>query len=190
MTTYIVSGYMRSGTSMMMHALEAGGLEAAFADREYLNRRHGDIHYKPNPDGFYELTRREYSQPGFPRMYDGKLVKVLMGGIPRIAAGDHKVVFMRRDYEEIRQSYEAFFDSKMQLSEDAYYQRVEDTLGILRVRGDVQLDVFNYRAVVEVPLLTFAQLNYNGWPIDGVKAACVIDEKQCRFRREELAIGA
>lgn len=190
MTTYVVTGYMRSGTSMMMHALEAGGLEAAFSNREHLNTKFGDEHYQPNPDGFYELKREEYQQPGFPRMYEGKLIKMLMGGVPRIVAGDYKIVFMRRDFEEIRQSYEAFFGIPPRINAEEYDQRVADTLGILRQRKDVYVQPMQYRDVVEEPELAFGVLRGQGWPIDEFAAAGVVDSAQCRFRIEELAIGA
>ena len=57
---YIVSGFMRTGTSMMMKALEAGGLEAAYQQsREAMRKRYADEHYDPNVGGRYELRRRD-----------------------------------------------------------------------------------------------------------------------------------
>lgn len=186
--TYIVSGYMRSGTSMMMQALQAGGLEAVYADRSFLNKRHGDEHYTPNEE-YYELKRENYLQPGFPRMYEGKLLKVLMGGLPKLVAGDYKIVFMLRDFEEIRQSYEAFFDAQPKLDEETYQQRVEDTLGIMRQRKDVYVQPMQYRDVLEEPELAFGVLRGNGWPIDEFAAAGIVDPNKQRFRSEELVHG-
>ena len=40
---YVVTGYMRTGTSMMMQCLQAGGLEAVYSPaREGMNERHGE----------------------------------------------------------------------------------------------------------------------------------------------------
>ena len=49
---FIVSGFMRTGTSMMMKCLEAGGLEAVFnPTRERMNKDFGDEHDQPNEGG-------------------------------------------------------------------------------------------------------------------------------------------
>ncbi len=51
---YLVSGDMRTGTSMMMQALEAGGLEAVYNEnRDRMNQQYGDKDYQPNGGGFY-----------------------------------------------------------------------------------------------------------------------------------------
>ena len=72
-TLYVVSGFMRTGTSMMMKALEAGGLEACYRQsREEMRLRFADEHYDPNVGGLYELEREDYREKGFPRKYEGK----------------------------------------------------------------------------------------------------------------------
>lgn len=191
MKTWITSGFMRSGTSMMCRALEAGGLQAAFAEdnRQYMNQRHGDKHYQPNPAGYYELDRKEYHEPGFPRKYQGKLIKILAPGLSKIVAGDYNIIMMRRDFEEIRQSYEAFFQGKMAMTEPRYEQLIEDTLGILRVRSDCKVSEVWYRDVIDNPFNAFEYLVDEGWKIDPLKAASIVDEKQLRFRKERLVIG-
>lgn len=190
MTIYFVSGFMRTGTSMMMKALEAGGLDVLYnPDRDKMNTRYGDEYYQPNEGGFYELNRRQYQQPGFPRMHEGKLIKALWGGITRVVAGDYKVVFMRRDYEEIRQSYQAFFGNPIHLNAEEYRARMDDTIGMLKVRRDVGLSIFQYRDVLDHPLEKFAELRDQGWPVDVHKAAAVVSPSTCRFRLEELQVG-
>ena len=106
---YIVAGSQRTGTSMMMQALMAGGLQADFdPSRDQMNAQYGDEDYKPNAGGFYELRKDQYHAVGFPRAHEGKLIKVLNEGVLKIAprsAGDpYRIVFMRRDAEEMRQS--------------------------------------------------------------------------------------
>ena len=58
MTTYFVSGFMRSGTSMMMACLEAGGMDVAHREqRNQMLEQYSDENYSPNEGGLYELSR-------------------------------------------------------------------------------------------------------------------------------------
>lgn len=187
---YVVSGFMRSGTSMMMRALEAGGLEAAFApERDEMNERFGDEDYQPNPGGFYELNRREYREHGFPRKYEGKLIKCLWGGLPRFVVGAYQIVFMLRDPEEIRQSFESFFNQPAPPMLTTYDEQMQDAIDLLRNRRDTTVCVLQYRDVIADPVSAFEQLLGSGWPIDVEQAAAVVDPELCRFRLEELTVG-
>ena len=187
---YVVSGFMRSGTSMMMQALEAGGLEAAFApQRDEMNQQFGDEHYQPNPGGFYEMTRQEYLEYGFPRKHEGKLLKCLWGGLPRFVVGSYLVAFMLRDPEEIRQSFEAFFNRPAPPFLEDYQERMRDGIDQLRNRKDTEVAVLEYREVVDKPRETFEKLKNAGWPINVDRATGVIQPDLCRFRREDLTVG-
>lgn len=191
---YIVSGYMRTGTSMMMDALSAGGLDAAKnPNRDKLNQFYGDDFYKPNPNGFYELSRQEYLQPNFPTTYDGKLLKLLHGGLPFMTPHQYRIVFMRRNPEEIRQSYDAFFggiNTRVKHVVENYKRVMDDVINRLRNRKDIHsLAIFEYREVVDNPKPHFEKLVQTGWPIDVEKAAGVVDESLCRFRLENLVTG-
>ena len=186
----IVSGFMRTGTSMMMRALEAGGMEPVYAARrdQKMNDRWGDELYSPNQGGLYELDRASYQHPDFPGpRFDGKLIKLLVGGMFRLKAGDYRVVFMTRDPEEIRQSHEAFFGRPFDTAQ--YWQIMNRCTGILEQRRDVNLTVFRYEDVVANPLPAFTQLTAAGWPIDATVAAAVPDPDQHRFRLDQLEVG-
>jgi hypothetical protein len=191
-TLYIVSGFMRTGTSMMMRALEAGGLDAAYQQsRDKMKARFADEHYDPNVGGLFELERKDYRAWQFPRAYAGRLIKALNYGVPRMAVmpGGIRVVFMRRDQEEIRQSYEAFFGKQLQNLEHLERNMV-DIQERIRNRKDVKsLHVFWYRKVVKHPWRHFALLRLFGWPINPWRAAATIDSKYCRFRKENLTEG-
>jgi len=188
-TTYIVSGFMRTGTSMMMQALAEGGLEPAYNPvRDKMNKDFGDNDYQPNPGGFYELTRQDYRQPGFPHQFEGKLIKCLFGGLPRMAVGNYKVVFMMRDPEEIRQSYESFFNKPAPPILNQYDQIMKDSIDMLKNRKDTEVIVFEYRKVVEDPLEHFRILKRNEWDIDVNKAAASVNPELCRYRLEELTV--
>lgn len=184
--TYLVTGYMRTGTSMMMQALEAGGLEAIRSNaREQMNENYGDEHYKPNPNGFYEPD--DWGRLDFPRGYEGKLVKVMYDRITRIAVGNYKVVFMMRDPEEIRQSFEAFFGRAPAIKK--YNEIMLHVLELLRNRKDMSVDVFRYEDVIENPIWAFTLLKQYGWPIDIDAASAKVERKLYRFKKEELVHG-
>lgn len=54
--TYIVSGYMRTGTSPMMRCLQAGGIKPVWReDREDFRRQYVSSGYDPNVGGLFEM---------------------------------------------------------------------------------------------------------------------------------------
>ena len=93
----IVSGLPRSGTSMMMKMLEAGGL-AVVSD----NIRRAD---DDNPKGYYEFERVKQLPKGdkaWVKEAQGKVVKVISALLQHLPADyDYKVIFMYRKIEEV-----------------------------------------------------------------------------------------
>lgn len=94
----IVSGLPRSGTSMVMQMLRAGGIEAATD-----GVREGD---EDNPRGYFEIERvkhlAEESDKSWLKEYRGRAVKVisfLLRELPRPL--NYRVVFINRDLGEI-----------------------------------------------------------------------------------------
>ena len=188
---YVVSGFMRTGTSMMMRALEAGGLEASYkADRDKMKNHFSDAHYDANIGGLYELERQDYKDPNFPRSYEGKLIKALNIGVPRMVVMPKgiRVVFMRRDKEEIRQSYDAFFGQ--QINVENLDERMERTIETIKNRKDVlSCDIYWFREVIDKPYEHFVELKRHHWPIDVDKCVDMVDPKYCRFKLEKLTVG-
>lgn len=97
-TIIVVSGLPRSGTSMMMKMLEAGGLEI-MTD----NIRKADA---DNPKGYYELEAVKQLDKSDDRAWlanaRGKVVKVISQLLRELPANcTYKVIFMRRNMEEI-----------------------------------------------------------------------------------------
>jgi hypothetical protein len=189
---YIVSGFMRSGTSMMMAALMKGGMDAAYAkERDSLANSKSDEFYHPNKSGLYELHLEEYMQENFPLNYTNKLIKVLIWGLPRLTKHEYKIIIMLRNKEEIRQSYEAFFGRPIK---HAFYpnfdKNMTNIINYIKDREDVKsVDLIQYRDIVNEPLTHFNLLKNNGWPIDVDLAAQVVDKDQYRFRLERLTVG-
>lgn len=188
---YVVSGFMRTGTSMMMRALEAGGLEAVKRQsREEMRKRYADEKYNPNEGGLYELETNDFKDINFPRQFQGKLIKCLAGGIERMCVMPKvKIIFMRRDMEEIRQSYQAFFSENLNMVEERFVPFIENSLQILQNRKDTEVVVLWYRDVLKDPAAVFTALKENGWPIDVAKCVEIINPNLCRFKKEDLVIG-
>ena len=93
----VVSGLPRSGTSMMMKMLEAGGIppmtdELRTADED-------------NPKGYYEFERVKAMDQGDTSWViaaRGKVVKVISALLKHLPPGEqYRVVFVRRNMQEI-----------------------------------------------------------------------------------------
>ncbi len=92
----VVSGLPRSGTSMMMRMIEAGGMEVVTD-----GIRGPD---EDNPLGYYELERvkRLKEDSSWLREARGKAVKVISRLLCELPPGEtYRVVFMRRPLQEI-----------------------------------------------------------------------------------------
>src|SRR5690554_2453851 len=180
---YVVSGYMRCGTSMMMEALQAGGLQAAYSERRdiEMNARWGEPGYVPN-ERYFELDAYDYRRPDFAQAFDGKLVKCLFGGAIRLPPGEYRCVFMRRPTEQIAQSLLAFFGEVPELVESGRLDaEIERALAILRDRRSfVQVEEVWLADVIADPRAVFSRL---GWPID-VEAAAAVP------KRDKLRVAA
>jgi len=96
-TIIIVSGLPRSGTSMMMKMLEAGGIPPL---TDKIRTPDDD-----NPKGYYEFERVKKLDKGdttwLPEA-EGKVVKVISQLLKYLPSDyDYKVIFMRRHIDEI-----------------------------------------------------------------------------------------
>lgn len=128
----IVSGLPRSGTSMMMRVLDAGGMEAL---TDEIRKADED-----NPRGYYEFERvkRVKEDIGWLPDAEGKVVKMisaLLVHLPRTYT--YKVIFMRRRMEEILASQQEMLrrrgnpadpsgDGQMSLLYEKHLKQVEE----------------------------------------------------------------
>ena len=191
---YVVTGHPRSGTSMMMQALEAGGIPAAFNDkRDARLALLGDHQLSGfNPNGSYELTWDDLYW-NFPEAFDGMAVKLVWDHLRFLKGfeGGYSVISMVRDPEEVRQSYEATVSQRRTTITRFYPNRLNSVLNFLATHPSVRrVNGVNYRFCVEDPLQTFITLAEQEYPIDPVAAASVVDPDLYRFRRELLIDGA
>ncbi len=168
---YVVSGFMRTGTSVMVEALKAGGLPTL-----------------PGLDHNHEVSIMTTLNVLLnPQTGDGKLLKCLTGGMPQIASWDWKVVFMHRDYEEIRESCDRLFGPGPHICDkQKFVGLTKYIIGILKQRRDVDLLEFQYKDLVREPNEVFEMMKLRGWPIDVNRAADVIDPAKYRNKIENI----
>jgi len=100
---YLVSGLERSGTSMMMQILAAGGIPIAYSES-----RPADEH---NPKGYYELEGGKIintlMQGRFPfEKYKGQFIKITAYGLLYLPQEKFKIIYMERNLDEVLDSME------------------------------------------------------------------------------------
>ena len=103
----IVSGLPRSGTSMMMKMLEAGGMTAVTD-----GIREAD---EDNPRGYYELelVKKTKEDASWLDNSDGKVVKMISMLLRDLPANrEYKVVFMIRDLDETLASQQKMLERR------------------------------------------------------------------------------
>ena len=151
----VVSGLPRSGTSLVMQMLAAGGM-TVLAD----GVRESD---DDNPAGYYEFepVKRTRSDASWVESAVGKAVKVvylLLMDLP--AEFSYRVLFMRRDLDEVVASQQVMLQrlgksgAKLDSTEMArVFQRQLDTIEAwLAAQPSFSVMFLNYRDVVSDPL--------------------------------------
>jgi hypothetical protein len=120
----IVSGLPRSGTSMMMAMLEAGGM-AVLTD-------HVRTADEDNPRGYYEFERVrqiEHDQAWLPEAR-GKVVKMIAALLKHLPPGyRYKVVFMQRHIEEVLASQRRMLVRRGEPADAVADERMADLFG-------------------------------------------------------------
>jgi uncharacterized protein YcaQ len=92
----IVSGLPRSGTSMMMQVLQAGGMQVL---TDNLRREDQD-----NPKGYFEFepVKKTKEDPSWVARARGKAVKMIYRLVYDLPDSyEYRVIFLRRDMEEV-----------------------------------------------------------------------------------------
>jgi hypothetical protein len=150
----IVSGLPRSGTSLMMQMLDAGGLPV-LSDGE----RKADT---DNPKGYLEWERIKQlpKNPGLIAEAEGKVVKVISQLILSLPAGhEYRVVFMQRPLSEVLKSQDEMLrrrgnaDSIADNSafEDAFQRHLIEVNKWLAGQANVQVLRVHYHRVLREP---------------------------------------
>jgi len=177
---------------MMMRCLNAGGIPAIRdTARDRLIEVTSDETYQLNPESLYETSPQVSVELRYhPERFHGKLIKTMNRNVVWLAPAEYRIVFMLRNWEEVRQSHNAGLGNLPALrDEEEYENKMELTVGILEQRRDIAVTALQYRGVIADPLGTFERLRDLGWPIDSEKAAAEVDPSLCRFKVENLTAG-
>ncbi len=184
----IVSGLPRSGTSMMMKLLEAGGLPPVTD-----NIRAAD---EDNPKGYYEFERVKQLPKGDVAWLpdaQGKVVKVIAALVPHLPAGYHyRVIFMQRAMPEVLASQRQMLirrgedpdkipDDLMAKLFEKHLRQVDDWI---KQQPNVErLDV-NYNEMLKNPQPFIDQINaFLGSQLDTRQMVTVVDPSLHRQRK-------
>ena len=159
----IVSGLPRSGTSLMMQMLQAGGM-ALLTD----GRRAPDEH---NPCGYFEHegVKHSRSDVSWLEHAGGKVVKVVHLLLPHLPTSrNYRVIFMLRDLEEVIVSQRIMLRHQGRpvtvLTDTALAGVFEKQLSTVRqwLARQPNLSVLhvNHRDVIGDPLIVAGQINF------------------------------
>ncbi len=185
----VVSGLPRSGTSMMMKMLEAGG-KSILTD----NLREADAN---NPKGYYEFERVKQMKDGDVAWLSdavGKVVKIVTGLITYLPADfNYKVIFMQRDLSEVLSSQKKML-GRLGAGDDnipddqmakTYAEHVKQVKGWLMRQANVELLNVNYNAMISDPIESLQKVNaFLGGGMDVQKMTSVVDAELYRERKK------
>jgi hypothetical protein len=183
-----VSGLPRSGTSMMMRMLEAGGLPP-FSDGE----RTADI---DNPEGYYEFERVKHLErdpdKSWVREARGHALKVisfLLRHLPEENA--YRVVYMRRHLDEVLRSQDKMLDRlgnavegvELEAMKEAYRNDIVAARLYARKQPNMEMIEVHYAETVANPSETARVVNaFLGGSLDEAAMAAAVKEQLYRNR--------
>ncbi|HXV37843.1 MAG TPA: sulfotransferase [Myxococcota bacterium] len=184
----VVSGLPRSGTSMLMKMLEAGGVPI-LTDRE----RAADI---DNPKGYFEFERikdlEKERDKSYLREARGKAIKVISFLIKDLPGdNDYKVIFMRRDLDEVIASQNKMIErlgsgdasASEEAMKEAYRNDIVRARLLCRKRANFELIEVHYKRAVEDPAATARSVNaFLGGGLDEAAMRAAVDESLYRNR--------
>ncbi len=154
-TIYIVSGLPRSGTSMMMKMLEAGGL-SPLTD----NIRTAD---DDNLQGYYEFERVKAMKNGDTNWVgdaQGKVVKVISALLEHLpSAYSYRIIFMEREMMEILASQRKMLERRGKPGNPAedgkfaemYSRHLEKVKTWLAGQGNMKVLYVHYNEMLKTP---------------------------------------
>lgn len=185
---YIVSGLPRSGTSMMMKMLEAGGISPLVDE---IREADGD-----NPKGYYEFERVKKMDKGDTAWLaeaEGKVVKVISALLkylpPQYA---YKVVFVRRNMAEILASQRKMLvnrgedSAKMDDAQmaDLFEKHLAATDNWLQAQDNFQVLYVQYSDILSEPIAQAQRINvFLGGQLDELAMAGQVDPVLYRNRK-------
>ena len=186
----VVSGLPRSGTSMAMKMLEAGGVPIVTD-----GIRTAD---ESNPKGYYEFERvKELDKNGDTAWLGearGKAVKIISFLLTYLPdTYDYHVVFMNRDVDEVLASQNKMLAARGETADAADDEKMRDVYGkhlekvgrFLRSRRCFTTLQVRYRDVIDNPAAEAQRLNdFLGGRLNVEQMAAVADRELYRNRKQ------
>ena len=186
-TVTIVSGLPRSGTSMMMRMLSAGGIEVVVDD---VRKADAD-----NPVGYFEFeqvkkTREDASWLAGAGGKAVKMVSKLLYDLP--ARYRYKVIFMRRNMEEVLKSQRKMLERRgvQDASNDEdmarfFRKHLADVEEWLRAQPHMDVLYVDYGEAVAEPAKSARAVNaFLGGRLDAGRMAAAVDGSLYRNRSQ------
>ena len=187
-TIYVVSGLPRSGTSMMMKMLEAGGLRP-LTD----NIRSAD---DDNLQGYYEFERVKAMKDGDTAWVgdaQGKVVKVISALLENLPADyNYKIIFMEREMMEILASQRKMLERRGKPGNHAedgkfaelYGKHLEKIKAWLTGRSNMDVLYVRYNEMIAHPMEYASKVaEFLGTPMN-VKAMEEVPQEQYYRQRK------
>jgi hypothetical protein len=184
----VVSGLPRSGTSMMMKMLDAGGV-SIMTDAI----RKADV---DNPKGYYEYERvkslEKETDKSYVREARGKALKVISFLLKDLPDDNYyRVIFMRRHLDEVIASQNKMLDRRGEKSIDehermseAYRNHLAAVKILVRKRPNFELFEFRYDEAVKDPAAAARAVNaFLGGKLDERAMTAAIDAELYRNRK-------
>jgi hypothetical protein len=183
----IVSGLPRSGTSMAMNMLEAGGIPP-LTDRV----RTAD---SDNPEGYYEFEQVKKLKEGDTAWLpdaQGKVVKVIAALLTHLPPDyEYRVLFMRRNIDEVLASQARMLKNRGEESkvDDAtmtklFGKHLQQVRAWMNSQPNLLYLDLDYNAMIADPKPLVRQINqFLGGDLDEDKMMAVIDPSLYRQRK-------
>jgi hypothetical protein len=183
-TNYIVSGLERSGTSLLMQMLHAGGAPVGFDDT-----RPADTN---NPKGYFELDGgkiiNRLIEGTFPfETYRGKFIKITAYGLQFLPPGKYTVIYSERNLDEILASMEQMArikDMDREQTKKSFEKLITLIKKEIETRKDITALFVNYNDVVKLPEQTVQKIyDFLKVPdLDVYQMIAVVDKRLYRQR--------
>ena len=184
----VVSGLPRSGTSMMMKILDAGGLEI-LTD----NLRTAD---NDNPKGYFEFELVKKLPEGttdWLKDSGGKAVKIISFLLQYLPANYHyKIIFMRRAIDEILASQTQMLTNRKESKKtddenmvETYQEHLKRTRVWLANQNNMQILYIDYNELIKSPRFQIEKVfDFLALPLDLQKMLEVPDASLYRQRKQ------
>ena len=190
----VVSGLPRSGTSMIMGMLAAGGMpvltdQARVADED-------------NPKGYYELEKvKDLGEPtgkSWVREARGKAVKVISHLLKDLPDDNfYRIVFIRRDLEEVIASQNIMLDRQQEANpvDDAkaiklYRTHLVNVRFLVRSNPNLEMIELAYSDTLNDPATSAERISrFLGRNLETEKMISIVDKRLYRNRKEGLGSG-